>query len=97
MRLINGITGNSSNVLKLIANGVALATGVAPGTASAYGSAGINSYGNVSLSLSSSLNSNLIPPTALTAFTLNPNTTYTVFAVGDYSTASTGGLSLMVQ
>ena len=97
LRLINGITGNSSNVLKLIANGVALATGVAPGTASAYGSAGINSYGNVNLSLSSSLNANLIPPTAATAYTLNPNTTYTVFAVGDYSTSTPTNLLLMVQ
>jgi hypothetical protein len=92
MRLINGITGNSGNVLKLVANGVALATGVAPGAASAYGSAGINSYGNINLSLSSSLNANLIPPTAATAYTLYPGATYTVFAVGDYSAPS-----LMVQ
>ncbi len=98
MRLINGITGNSANVLKLVANGVALVTGVAPGTASAYGSAGINAYGNVNLSLSSTLNANLIPPTASTAYTLNPNTTYTVFAVGDYVTATPASpLSLMVQ
>ncbi len=97
MRLINGITGNTNNVVKLVANGVALATGVSPGAASAYGSAGINQYGNVNLSLSSSLDANLIPPTALTAFTLNPNTTYTVFAVGDYSTGSKSGLTLIVQ
>ena len=97
MRLINGITGNANNVVKLIANGVALATGVAPGTASVYGSTNINQYGNVNLSLSSSLDSNLIPATAATALTLNPNTTYTVFAVGDYSTGAKAGLSLMVQ
>ena len=60
MRLINGITGNSGNVVTLVANGVALTTGVTPGTASAYGAAGINAYGNVNLSLSSSLNANQI-------------------------------------
>ena len=61
-------------------------------------SAGINAYGNVNLSLSSTLNANLIPPTASTAYTLNPNTTYTVFAVGDYVTATPASpLSLMVQ
>ena len=85
IRLINGLTGSATNALSLSANGLQVATGVQPDTASIYNSVASNIYGTT-LTLSSSLQG--ASYFTSTPYILNANSVYTVFVVGDYLAAA---------
>jgi Domain of unknown function (DUF4397) len=79
LRLINGITG-AVGQLSLNANSTPVANSVAGGTASTYASVTVNTANPITLTLLSSSS----PGNYLTSQnSLNPNTSYTVMAVGD--------------
>jgi len=82
LRLVNGISGNASNLLTLTVNSVTVASSVAPGGASGYATvAGSTNLVNVDLYS----NQKAGVYYADSSFVFNAGGVFTVFAVGDFS------------
>lgn len=82
LRLINGISGNSANLLTLTANSATVASSVEPYSASTY-SAVTGSTNVMNLTLYSSQKAGVY--FSNTSYVLNANSVYTVLAAGDFS------------
>jgi hypothetical protein len=82
LRLINGISGNSANLLTLTANSATVASSVQPYTASTY-SAVTGSANVMNLTLYSSQKAGVYFTN--TSYVLNANSVYTVLAAGDFA------------
>jgi hypothetical protein len=82
LRLVNGISGNASNLLTLTVNSVTVASSVAPNSASGYATvAGSTNLVNVDLYS----NQKAGVYYADSSFVFNAGGVFTVFAVGDFS------------
>ena len=93
LRLINGVTGSSGS-LTLTANSSLVATGVGPGTASAYASVPSSTIATVLLFTSTSSSGTFYSSTAAgTSPILSANSVYTVLLGNDSSAA----LQLLIQ
>lgn len=82
LRLINGISGNSANLLTLTANSATVASSIEPYAASTY-TAVAGSTSVVNLTLYSSQKAGLYYTN--TSYVLNANSVYTVLAAGDFA------------
>ncbi|MDB5947027.1 MAG: hypothetical protein JWQ33_2053 [Ramlibacter sp.] len=82
LRLINGITGNSANMLALTANSASVASAIAPAAASTY-AAVAGSANPMTLSFSSNQKSGIYFSDS--SHVLNAGGVFTVLAVGDFS------------
>jgi hypothetical protein len=82
LRLINGITGNSANMLTLTANSASVASAIAPAAASTY-TAVAGSANPMNLSLYSNQSSGIYYSNS--SYVLSADGVFTVLATGDFS------------
>jgi hypothetical protein len=82
LRLINGITGNSANMLTLTANSASVASAIAPAAASTY-TAVAGSANPMNLSLYSNQSSGIYYSNS--SYVLSADGNFTVLATGDFS------------